>query len=111
MKKLKDVDFTKYTTEQLEAINEVFSELTADIPKIDLERNVSEFAAWETEEMELDRIVDLSNAERQAREFAKKRNAGKQTAQDILTDNDKEISKSVLDWLTKRKKRGHGKAH
>ena len=106
LKKLEDIDLSKYDAHQLEAVCAVFAEMTG-ISKTDLNRNVAEFGSWMTEETDLDEAVA------QARKYAKAVNEGRRSARSDIWDTpaDAEVKTSVLDWLTRRKKRGVGKKH
>jgi hypothetical protein len=65
-----------------------------------LERDAVEMGSWMTTEL------DLDLAEKQARQYAVTVNASRMHRSDHgVTEEEKEISKSTLDWL-KRKKRG-----
>jgi hypothetical protein len=109
MKRLDEIDLRKYDAHQLKAVREVFDAMMSDVPKRDLQRDVTDFASWETDTLELDKTVELFNAEEQARRFAQRRNAGRPTASDVETDEDREIKTGVLNWLALKNKRGHGK--
>lgn len=70
------------------------------------DRDVPSYAAFQAEQLELDTLVELSNAEEQARNYAARRNANMRTEQD---NSDDEIKKGVLSWIkrTNRARRNH----
>lgn len=103
MKKLKDINLRKYTPEQLTAINEVFSEL-AEFQAKQPKSQVPSVAAFDAEQLELDTLVQLNDAERQAKDYAARRNAGKRSEQ-----GDDTLKEGIFDWIkrTGRGRRNH----
>jgi hypothetical protein len=101
MKRIEDIDLSKYDAHQLKAVAEIFDAMMSDVPKKSLERDCAEFGSWMTEELDLDLAV------KQAQEYAKAVNEGRRHRSDFgASDADKEISAGVIDWL-RRKKRGN----
>lgn len=70
------------------------------------DRAVPSIAAFDAEQLELDTLVQLSDAEEQAKNYAARRNAGKTRS---AQGDDDEIKKGVLSWIkrTNRSRRNH----
>lgn len=103
LKNFADIDLRKYSVDQLQAINEVFGQL-ADFQATELNNQVPSVAAFDAEQLELDALVELAQAENQAKDYAARRNENKRSAQ-----GDDELREGIFKWMkrTRRNRRQH----